>query len=92
MSEADDVEVAARHRICTLATCNLNQWAMDFAGNLERVQRSITEVRRAVAACMTNQAPHSARSHEPPRFLSRHDPRGRIGTLARATSYRQATP
>lgn len=32
--------------LVTLATCNLNQWALDFEGNLERVLLSI---RRAKA-------------------------------------------
>lgn len=31
--------------IAVLATCNLNQWAMDFAGNLERTRRSINQAR-----------------------------------------------
>lgn len=29
------------HRLITLATCNLDQWAMDFEGNLKRVMESI---------------------------------------------------
>ena len=29
--------------LCSLATCNLNQWALDFDGNLERIMRSIRE-------------------------------------------------
>ena len=29
------------HRLITLATCNLDQWAMDFEGNLRRVKESI---------------------------------------------------
>ena len=36
-------------RIATLATCNLNQWALDFDGNLERVKRSIEQARAAGA-------------------------------------------
>lgn len=32
--------------IAVLATCNLNQWAMDFAGNLERTRQSIEQARR----------------------------------------------
>ena len=28
-------------RLITLATCNLNQWAMDFEGNLQRIIESI---------------------------------------------------
>jgi NAD+ synthase (glutamine-hydrolysing) len=27
--------------LVTLATCNLNQWALDFDGNLERIKESI---------------------------------------------------
>ena len=34
------------HRLATLATCNLNQWALDFEGNLARIQRSIEEAKR----------------------------------------------
>ena len=37
-------DVSTRHRVCKLATCNLNQWAMDFAGNLQRVEQSIQQV------------------------------------------------
>lgn len=32
--------------LCVVATCNLNQWALDFDGNLERIQRSIAEAKR----------------------------------------------
>ncbi len=39
-----------RHRVATLATCNLNQWAMDFEGNLKRI---ITSIERARAAGAT---------------------------------------
>lgn len=28
-------------RVATFATCNLNQWAMDFGANLERIKKSI---------------------------------------------------
>lgn len=31
--------------LCSLATCNLNQWALDFDGNLERIIRSIREAK-----------------------------------------------
>ncbi len=34
-----------QHRLATLATCNLNQWAMDFGGNLERIKASIVQAR-----------------------------------------------
>ena len=30
-------------RIATLATCNLDQWAMDFEGNLKRIISSIQQ-------------------------------------------------
>lgn len=30
-----------RRRVAVLATCNLNQWAMDFGGNLGRIKDSI---------------------------------------------------
>ena len=30
-----------------LATCNLNQWAMDFKGNLERIEESVREAKAA---------------------------------------------
>ena len=33
--------VNMQHRLVTLATCNLDQWAMDFEGNLRRVKESI---------------------------------------------------
>ena len=33
--------------IVKVATCNLNQWALDFAGNLARVQASIQEAKAA---------------------------------------------
>ncbi|KAI3428464.1 hypothetical protein D9Q98_007289 [Chlorella vulgaris] len=33
-------------RVAILATCNLDQWAMDFEGNLRRITRSIAEARR----------------------------------------------
>jgi len=33
--------MAAPSSVCTLATCNLNQWALDFEGNLARVRKSI---------------------------------------------------
>lgn len=37
------------HRIATLATCNLNQWALDFEGNLRRIVKSI-EVAKELGA------------------------------------------
>ena len=35
--------------VAVVATCNLNQWAMDFTGNLERIRQSIAEARKAGA-------------------------------------------
>jgi len=32
--------------MCVLATCSLNQWALDFTGNLARVKRSIVEAKQ----------------------------------------------
>ena len=32
-------------RLAVLATCNLNQWAMDFEGNLGRIKQSIREAK-----------------------------------------------
>lgn len=29
----------------TLATCSLNQWALDFEGNLQRILQSITQAK-----------------------------------------------
>jgi NAD+ synthase (glutamine-hydrolysing) len=33
-------------RLITLATCNLNQWSLDFDGNLERIVESCAEAKR----------------------------------------------
>ena len=33
--------------VAKLATCNLNQWAMDFKGNLGRIEESIREAKAA---------------------------------------------
>lgn len=33
-------------RLVKVATCNLNQWAMDFKGNLERIKDSIREAKQ----------------------------------------------
>ena len=35
--------------IAVVATCNLNQWAMDFTGNLDRIRMSIAEAKAAGA-------------------------------------------
>lgn len=36
-------------RIAVLAACSLNQWAMDFEGNLERIRKSIILAKEAGA-------------------------------------------
>jgi NAD+ synthase (glutamine-hydrolysing) len=36
-------------RVAVLATCNLNQWAMDFDGNLSRIRESLVRARAAGA-------------------------------------------
>ncbi len=36
-------------KLVTLATCNLNQWALDFAGNLDRIKMSIQLAKAAGA-------------------------------------------
>lgn len=36
-------------RLTTLATCNLNQWALDFDGNLQRIAESIRQAKAAGA-------------------------------------------
>lgn len=38
-----------RRRLATLATCSLNQWAMDFEGNLKRILDSIKAAKKAGA-------------------------------------------
>ncbi|CAM6096271.1 unnamed protein product [Calypogeia fissa] len=37
-------------RLVKVATCNLNQWAMDFTGNLARIKQSIRQAKDAGAA------------------------------------------
>ena len=34
-----------RGSLVTVATCNLNQWALDFDGNLERILQSCKEAK-----------------------------------------------
>ena len=36
-------------RKVTIAACSLNQWALDFEGNLERIIQSIQEAKEAGA-------------------------------------------
>lgn len=35
--------------LITLATCALNQWALDFEGNLQRIKKSILKAKEAGA-------------------------------------------
>lgn len=39
-----------RRRVAVLATCNLNQWALDFEGNLQRIKASIDKARELGAS------------------------------------------
>ena len=41
--------VTSRRRVATLATCNLNQWSLDFEGNLQRIVKSIEQAKTAGA-------------------------------------------
>jgi len=57
------------HRLATLATCNLNQWALDFDGNLRRIIQSIEQAKaqgaryrvRAIIFLAANAAPRNCR-------------------------------
>ena len=35
------IDLSVNTKLVTVATCNLNQWAMDFTGNLTRIEESI---------------------------------------------------
>jgi hypothetical protein len=49
-------------RTLVAATCNLNQWALDFEGNLKRIVESIEEVRaRAHTTASRHFGPGSSR-------------------------------
>ena len=41
--------VAVRMAFATVSTCNLNQWSLDFEGNLTRIIKSIGEAKDAGA-------------------------------------------
>ena len=41
---------AVMGHLTTLATCNLNQWALDFDGNQERIIESIRQAKAAGAS------------------------------------------
>ena len=42
-----DPRILRPSTLVTLATCSLNQWALDFTGNLERVMESIRRAKKA---------------------------------------------
>ena len=44
-----EVETEVNTKLYTVATCNLNQWALDFPGNLARIEASIREAKAAGA-------------------------------------------
>jgi hypothetical protein len=48
---------AMGRRLITVATCNLNQWALDFQGNLERIKQSIERARAAGATYRVGPCP-----------------------------------
>ena len=53
--------------LITVATCNLNQWALDFDANLERVIQSIEQGRAAAAiAAAAIAAVTAAHQHRAP--------------------------
>ena len=54
---------STRRRLAILATCNLNQWALDFGGNLQRVIDSIAEAKRQGARYRGGNNPDM--SHQP---------------------------
>jgi hypothetical protein len=47
-------------RLATLATCNLNQWAMDFQGNLDRIKESLRRARALGATYRVRRSPSPA--------------------------------
>lgn len=49
MKTWSDLKIMACRKI-TLAACSLNQWALDFEGNLKRILQSISEA-KAKGAC-----------------------------------------
>eukprot|EP01065_Artemidia_motanka_P046613 TRINITY_DN70_c0_g2_i1.p1 TRINITY_DN70_c0_g2~~TRINITY_DN70_c0_g2_i1.p1 ORF type:complete len:738 (+),score=274.91 TRINITY_DN70_c0_g2_i1:68-2281(+) len=46
MAAAGDIPMARSMRPVVVATCNLNQWALDFTGNLRRIKDSILEAKK----------------------------------------------
>jgi hypothetical protein len=52
-----------QQRIAKLATCNLDQWAMDFEGNLNRIIRSIEEAKKSGASYRVGACRHVSLMH-----------------------------
>ena len=71
IAKSDLQPPAAMTSLCRVATCNLNQWAMDFEGNLRRIEASIgTYPAHAVACCCrTSQLRIPAAAHPAARHL-----------------------
>jgi predicted amidohydrolase len=70
---------------CIVSTCNLNQHAMDFEGNVERIKKSVDEARAAGArlrlgpeleipgyGCEVRAASILSLSHQHPSHVPRH--------------------
>ncbi|CAG0881319.1 unnamed protein product [Darwinula stevensoni] len=53
MDKNEPVRVSAMGRKVTLATCCLNQWALDFEGNLQRILSSVEEAKNLGASYRT---------------------------------------
>ena len=49
-SDINTENILSRSSLITVATCNLNQWALDFTGNLERILQSCEEA-KSKGAC-----------------------------------------
>ncbi len=55
--------MVVQQRVAVLATCNLDQWAMDFEGNLRRITASIAEARRRGARYRVGWCPQKKVGH-----------------------------
>ena len=85
-----------RQRICTLATCNLNQWALDFSGNLERIVASLeaAKAQRALYRVGDDDAccKHQASSERAREAGCRWDLSWRCQAMAARTTSSRTTP
>ncbi len=68
----------------TIACCNLNQWALDFQGNLDRVRRSIEVAKQKVARGCSSCLPGRQRAPSNP---ARQGARYRVGPELEITGY-----